>query len=1720
MPPAKLVNTKIASLESSRGMAYAALDFRIRPTAWVDHVVQLQEEAFDEWHAVLAVAHHCYFGGIFSTVDLFCRELAHVSARPVTQRRDQGADSHSALQTLDLLTAPRAAASLAGTGRELNRTTFDYAPQVIVGDGKVFFGSSADHKVYALNRKTGLTAWEYFTEGPVRFAPAYEDGHLFVASDDGWLHCLAADSGKLLWRFRGGPSGEKMIGNGRVISRWPLRSGVAVRDGIVYLSAGMWPSEGVFVYALRAADGQVVWKNDTCGTQYIQQPHPPSGAVTGVSPQGSLSLSQQRLFIPTGRSTPAAFDRQTGRLLYYRSRPDAWGDRWGGSWTMLADDLVFNWRAHVGGDIDIETGEYQPDANDGMVAFDAETGEIRRDFPGKLLAIVRDDILYAAGSGHVSAYGFSAWKEGTSPDDCLRWETQTGRAYSLILAGNTLIVGGEGTVAAIDSTSGQSLWDAELNGQARCLAVADGCLLASTTSGEISCFGIATDEEPLVHVQQEQRDDARAEQLDAATAERVRQILEQSKKTEGYCLVLGAGDSALLAELANRSKLTIHCVEPDAERVDTIRRQLDQRGLYGPRVVVHQGSLLDVSCPEYFAELVIVSPSILAKPNAWPAEIAYRSLHPSGGVMCCAANGDGLRDAFRTWLDAGQVARSEIVVASDSVRVTRSPLSGADDWTHQYANAQRSGSSQDQRVRLPLRLLWFGEPGPEQMVARHWKGPAPLCVDGRMYVIGQHAIIAVDAYNGRELWRRKIDGAGRFPVNSKGSNVVADPDSVFVAVGKECLQLAGRTGQTVRTYAIPPSALPDGNQNARWSYLAVNATCLLGSAGNDREGSTVFLLDREGQLKWSYKAAGIVGNNALAMDDRFVYLIDQSPPQVIEQSRRRGQTIPIIWKLIALDAESGDVAWETETGISGRSELWLSGGIVLSTGGGRMSAYDAATGECLYARASEMQKFPVIVGDTIYGEPVAYDLRSGERRTRQNPFTGKETPWTFSRTYGCGSVSGCPNLLMFRSGNLGLYDLTGDGGVQDIGGVRAGCHVNAIAAAGLLLMPPGDASCTCSYAFQTTIALVPTQKQENWGLFYKQLPNTPVRQVALNLGAPGDRRDNNGTLWLATPRPANDHRRQDIAVPFRLEQDRQLETYRKNADLTAVEDTDRPWLYTSGVRGPIRAELDLEIFDRGVTAWPASADEQEGDRFKAISAPDGDASVVLRYDDENLYVRYQRSADVDSRGQTVAWKQVTAGEDAEVWQDDCVNVMLSNTPAVTGEASQRCLHLGVSASGARYDGLWQYVTPALPLCDLPQLAVTVDGDTTDWANKGLVVRSLPAQGGKLLAAKDFDPCLRMGWNENGLLVLAEIQDDVLYASPDDQSITEGDSLELFVTPRRGTPHHYAVVIGPSADGPPRVSFLDRRSDGAEVPLNAEIAGKVTDNGYRVEILLPWENLSLLPTVGLPIGLQVFVNDSDRADDRSRMEALWHPAGNPTQDALAYQEFRLAQAPSEPIVFRRGEKPDRSGLYNAAAPLPFPVVLPAMGAQAEDKAYSGSWTAAVETRSDQLSIEMAIPWQTIAEAGLDRSGLMVSFDHPAVLTKPPVLAQGFERLIVVPAAATEPRQLDVRLHFAELDEAEPGQRIFDIKLQGKLVREGFDIAKTANRKARALALEFRGVKATRALSCGVDSPIGSARHAADALCHRVCRYRGPRIRHLVRRTVAMTATQRVASPIAA
>jgi hypothetical protein len=129
---------------------------------------------------------------------------------------------------------------------------FDRAFQPIVVAGKVIFGSSVDGKVTALDVVTGKILWTFATEGPIRFAPAAWKDQVLVASDDGFLYALSSATGNLLWKQRGGPNADAILGNERMISKWPARGGPVVAADIVYFAAGIWPSDGIFLYALDA----------------------------------------------------------------------------------------------------------------------------------------------------------------------------------------------------------------------------------------------------------------------------------------------------------------------------------------------------------------------------------------------------------------------------------------------------------------------------------------------------------------------------------------------------------------------------------------------------------------------------------------------------------------------------------------------------------------------------------------------------------------------------------------------------------------------------------------------------------------------------------------------------------------------------------------------------------------------------------------------------------------------------------------------------------------------------------------------------------------------------------------------------------------------------------------------------------------------------------------------------------------------------------------------------------------------------------------------------------------------------------------------------------------------------------------------------------------------------------------------------------------------------
>ncbi len=116
------------------------------------------------------------------------------------------------------------------------------------------------------------------------------------------------------------------------------QGGIVIKDNIIYTAASIFPMMGTFIYAISAETGEIIWKNEGTGSNYILQPHR-SPAFADVAPQGTFIISGDKLLVAGGRSVPAAFDLETGEELYYHL---AASGKTGGAFTCGNDQVFFN----------------------------------------------------------------------------------------------------------------------------------------------------------------------------------------------------------------------------------------------------------------------------------------------------------------------------------------------------------------------------------------------------------------------------------------------------------------------------------------------------------------------------------------------------------------------------------------------------------------------------------------------------------------------------------------------------------------------------------------------------------------------------------------------------------------------------------------------------------------------------------------------------------------------------------------------------------------------------------------------------------------------------------------------------------------------------------------------------------------------------------------------------------------------------------------------------------------------------------------------------------------------------------------------------------------------------------------------------------------------------------------------------------------------------------
>ena len=514
-----------------------------------------------------------------------------------------------------------------------------------------------------------------------------------------------------------------------------------------------------------------------------------------------------------------------------------------------------------------------------------------------------------------------------------------------------------------------------------------------------------------------------------------RLIAERSGFPGGLCVFVGAGDSSAAIELGKTGRFLVQVLDADANRVDTLRREIRRAGLYGLVTAEPLPSATDLPYTENLVNVVVLPAP--GKCDVPMAEVA-RVLCPRGVVLI------GRRGAAPAVRKA-QLTPEPLDAGAGDWTLARKPRpKGMDGWTHRRHSAAGNAVSNDKLVAPPRRVRWVA--GATREICNL------VTAAGRSYYGG---LWARDSFNGLRLWDRPLKPSpaqGNYSFRKTPGSVhpVAVGERVLVVTDGKLAAVDGATGKTVRRYdkaGTPTEVLcTDG------TIVAVD----LKSLG---------ALDVEtGAVRW--RRATSEPQYTVAGEGGVFFL---------EGAVRRGEGLTAT----ALELDKGTVRWQRSDYPFLRKvrRLVVARGLVVfevstvadKKEGNAIHVADAANGRVLWSRtfvpgANHMkQARAMIVGETLwvleYARCVGLDPRTGSVR----------------RVLPAGQVHCFPPVATARymiSGELDLTDLqTGAVDARRITKAACGRDAGWVPANGLIYFSPKH--CVCWPMLRGYVALAP-----------------------------------------------------------------------------------------------------------------------------------------------------------------------------------------------------------------------------------------------------------------------------------------------------------------------------------------------------------------------------------------------------------------------------------------------------------------------------------------------------------------------------------------------------------------------------------------------------------------------------------------------------------------------
>lgn len=817
----------------------------------------------------------------------FKRDNFRSSASPVNldlSNLDEAWTYHASQEPVAAWYGPAKEDAYAKSGPLPSMRDYDLAYYPVIVGNSMYYSSTSDDAVHCIDTKNGKEKWRFTTNAPIRIAPVFYKGNLYFGSDDGFVYSIDADDGDLDWKYSPVPENERLlIQNSRLVSFWPIRTGVLVEDDRVYFGASLLPWKKSYFCAINSTNGSP--DGEGC---YVRE-------IENMTFEGAMASTGTMLVQPQGRIAPAFFNKATGENK--GSLPGT-----GGCFVLVTEDKHI---VHPQASRFKSIQEYVDDKEPEYMSFKG----------GKEM-VIKGDTSFILTDNSLSAYHRKSKK--------LLWLRRDYQAHRLILSGDALYVGATDTVYAVSPENGLPLWKGNVDGTVYAMASANGALYVSTSGGDITCFRSGSKENPW-YARNIDKPAGIDEEIKAEESVTEKETLEL--KSGPFVQALSTNSVRLTFETAGPTKVSVNW-SASGEKAETFNSDKNTQHsidlpvrkdfIYTYEIITEDGSKrvyeydnffnykrnsMDFSAfqpkenyqqqiegftkgMEYSTGICLV---VGLDDEQLPIEIArntdfdvmvldessskiedFRAKLQAGNVYGRKINALQVADlstlplaselANLVWLNTKAGGSSDEVIRLIAPRglaiVQHAPENWLEDsnldwevdakkltdgglilkkhkletqgeWTHQYAEPDNSafgGESMWGSTRAEdFEIQWMGRPGPRFQTDRSGRKPSPLAVNGKMFVQGNERVVAVDVYNGNVLWSEDFPGMKRMNIHRDCSNWAADENYIYIAIGANVIKVDQMTGAVVEV-------IPEASGNQDWGFISLVDDKIIGTS--------------------------------------------------------------------------------------------------------------------------------------------------------------------------------------------------------------------------------------------------------------------------------------------------------------------------------------------------------------------------------------------------------------------------------------------------------------------------------------------------------------------------------------------------------------------------------------------------------------------------------------------------------------------------------------------------------------------------------------------------------------------------------------------------------------------------------------------------------------------------------------------------------------------------